>query len=149
QAVQLLPGSFRKGSPKEWVEFVAETGLARTAIYPNRALTFGYITDPEWAVAACRAWNNWFADTYMAFDPVFIGMGILPLVEPERGAEELERIVTELGMKGGILPGNGLPLPLGSRYYAPVYEAADRLGCALSIHGGQANRLGLDHMSVY
>jgi predicted TIM-barrel fold metal-dependent hydrolase len=80
---------------------------------------------------------------------VFIGMGMLPAIEPAAAAEELERVVGELGMAGGVLPATGLPEPLGAKRYLPIYETADRLGCALSVHGGNHSRLGLDHMNVF
>ena len=37
-------------------------------------------------------------------------------------------------MVGGILPADGLQLPLGHKQYWPVYQEADKLGCTLSVH---------------
>ncbi|MGZ9125454.1 MAG: amidohydrolase family protein, partial [Candidatus Binatia bacterium] len=48
--------------------------------------------------------------------------------------KELRRAVKRYGMVGGILPADGLQLPLGHKQYWPVYEDADRLGCTLSVH---------------
>ena len=48
-----------------------------------------------------------------------------------------------------MLPSFGLPDHLGSKIYWPVYEEADRLGCAIAVHGGAHSGIGLDHMNVY
>jgi predicted TIM-barrel fold metal-dependent hydrolase len=43
-------------------------------------------------------------------------------------------VVQRYGFVGGILPADGLHLPLGHKQYWPVYQEADRLGCTLSVH---------------
>jgi predicted TIM-barrel fold metal-dependent hydrolase len=48
--------------------------------------------------------------------------------------KELRRVVNKYDMVGGILPAEGLPLPLGHRQFWPIFREADKLGCALSIH---------------
>lgn len=48
-----------------------------------------------------------------------------------------------------MLPSTGLPNQLGAKQYWPVYAEADRLGCALAVHGGSHSGLGMDHMNVY
>jgi predicted TIM-barrel fold metal-dependent hydrolase len=47
-------------------------------------------------------------------------------------------------MVGAILPAVGLRRPLGDASYAPLYEEAQRLGCALAVHGAPAQGLGFD-----
>jgi len=49
---------------------------------------------------------------------------------------ELRRAVEELGLPGAMLPSTGLPLHLGHELYWPIYEEAERLDCALAVHGG-------------
>ena len=48
--------------------------------------------------------------------------------------KELRRVIKNYGMVGGILPAEGLPLPLGHPLYRPIFIEADRLDCALSVH---------------
>jgi predicted TIM-barrel fold metal-dependent hydrolase len=76
-------------------------------------------------------------------------MALLPLQEPDAAVEELQRAVKDLGMCGGMLPSTGLRHHLGSKDYWPVYEEANRLGCALAAHGGCHNNLGLDDMNGF
>jgi len=149
QPLTTLPGSFRRVGPDEWVEFAEEVGLEAAALYPTNGLPFGFFLNGDWAIAACRAYNDWLHDQYLERSPIFVGMAMLPAIEPAAAAEELDRAVNQLGMAGGVLPATGLPEPLGSKRYAPIYEAADRLGCALAVHGGNHSRMGLDHMNVF
>ena len=103
----------------------------------------------DYAVAVCRAYNDWMSETYVKFNPRFKGMAILPMQDPQEAAKELRRAVTELGMLGAMMPSNGLAHPLGSKMYWPVYEEANRLGCCLAVHGGAHDRFGMDHMNMY
>jgi predicted TIM-barrel fold metal-dependent hydrolase len=48
-----------------------------------------------------------------------------------------------------MLPSTGLAHPLGAKEYWPVYDAADRLGCALAVHGGAHEGLGMDNMNQF
>jgi uncharacterized protein len=69
--------------------------------------------------------------------------------DPEEAVKELRRAVTELGMKGAMMPSNGLPNLLGAKPYWPVYAEAERLGCCLAVHGGCHDRFGMDHLNMY
>jgi predicted TIM-barrel fold metal-dependent hydrolase len=149
QPVHMLEKSFAQVGPDGWLEFLDKVGIVKAALYPTFALQYGFIVNPDWAIGACRAYNDWLYETYLQLDDRFIGMGLLPMQEPAAAAEELHRIVTELGMRGAMLPATGLASPLGSAPYWPVYEEANRLGCAISVHGGAHVRMGLDLLEVY
>lgn len=135
--------------PEGWKAFLDDVGLERTVLYPTRALAFGHVESLDYAAVLARAYNDWLAETYLAADKRFNGMAIIPLQDPEAAVTELRRAVTELGMRGAMLPSNGLPLPLGAKAYWPVYAEAERLGCCIAIHGGAHDRLGLDHLNMY
>jgi uncharacterized protein len=149
---RLLPGAFAGGKhvgPEEWINFMDAIGLESAVLYPTRGLGVGKMVDYDWAIAVCRAYNNWLSETYVRRDPRFKGMALLPMQEPVAAAEELERAVTELGMSGTMLASTGLPSPLGAKTYWPVYKVADRLGCAVAVHGGAHEGFGMDHFNVY
>jgi predicted TIM-barrel fold metal-dependent hydrolase len=135
--------------PEGWVNFLDDVGIDYTVLYPTKALAYGNIVSLDYAVAACRAYNDWLYDTYVNFNPRFKGMAIIPMQDPEEAAKELNRVVSELGFLGAMMPSNGLPQPLGSKAYWPIYEVADRLGCCLAVHGGCHNNFGMDHMNMY
>ena len=152
QQVQLLRGAFGDGKPvgpKEWQVFLDDVGIEGTVLYPTLALAHGKMVDYDWSAALCRAYNNWLYDAYLSVDTRFNGMALIPMQEPKAAAEELERAVTELGMRGAMLPSTGLPNHLGAKEYWPVYQVADRLGCALAVHGGAHSGFQMDHFNVY
>ena len=100
-------------------------------------------------MALARAYNDWLSDTHTSADERLSGMALLPMQVPEAAVEELRRAVTELGLVGAMLPSNGLKGHLGSREYWPVYAEAERLGCAVAVHGGCHANFGIDHLDVW
>ena len=105
----------------------------------------------EWAIAACRAYNNWLHDRFTSTTPRLKGVGLIPIQDEEEAVVELRRCVRELGMVGAMLPSNGEGIKghLGAKAYWPIYEEAEKLGCCLTVHGGAHHHLGLDGFSVY
>src|SRR6266508_231741 len=152
QQIQMLPGSGGGGrfvGPDEWIEFLDDLGIESTVLYPTRGLAHGKMVDYDWSIAVCRAYNDWLHTTYTSRDKRFQGIALIPLQEPQAAAEELSRAVTELGFRGAMLPSTGLPNHLGAKQYAPISQEADRLGCALAVHGGAHSGFGMDHFNVY
>jgi predicted TIM-barrel fold metal-dependent hydrolase len=135
--------------PDEWLQFLDDTGIEWTVLYPTQALAYGKIVSPDYAVAICRAYNDWVHADYLKRDKRFKAMAIIPMQDPPEAAKELRRAVKELGMMGAMLPTNGLSQPLGSKQFWPVYEEANKLGCCLAIHGGCHDRWGMDQMQQY
>ena len=68
--------------------------------------------------------------------PAFIAS--LPLNHPDESVAELERAVTELGAVGVQLFSNVNGLPLDDPRFFPLFEAADRLRCAILLHPARA-----------
>ncbi|MEE8516982.1 MAG: amidohydrolase family protein [Alphaproteobacteria bacterium] len=138
-----------KVGPEGWIEFLEKVGIEWTVLYPTRGLSYGKMVSLDYAVAACRAYNDWLSETYLKFDPRFKGMAIIPMQDPEEAAKELRRAVSDLGMLGAMMPSNGLAHPLGAKAFWPVYQVANELGCCMAVHGGCHDRFGMDHMNLY
>lgn len=151
RAVETPPLRDRRplAGPDLWRSFLDDVGIERTVLYPTRGLAFGHVASLDYAVAVARAYNDWLHDVYLQADSRFNGMALVPLQDPEEAVKELRRAVTELHMRGAMLPSNGLPQPLGSKAYWPVFAEAERLGCCLSIHGGAHDGFGMDHLNMY
>ena len=141
---QLVPGAFRQVGPEGWLEFMEDVGIERAVLYTTGGLAFGKVITLEFAVDVARAWNNWFADTYLKKSPRFQGLALIPLQEPQEAVKELRRAVTELGFCGAMLPSTGFKGHLGSKEYWPVYDEANRLACCIGVHGGAHEGLGMD-----
>jgi predicted TIM-barrel fold metal-dependent hydrolase len=151
--VDMPPGAFNRNvGPKEWLEFLDEVGVEATVLYPTAGVASSNIVNPDWAIDATRAYNDWLHDTYLTQSPRFRGLALLPqaLLNSKAAVEELHRAVTKLGMCGAVLPSNSLHAPpLGSPVYYPTYEAADDLGCCVAIHGGVHGAMGMDGLDPY
>ncbi|MSQ26837.1 MAG: amidohydrolase [Dehalococcoidia bacterium] len=147
-----LPGAFGDGKPvnsPEWFHFLEDVGVEATVLYPTAGLAYGRMNDVDWAIAACRAYNDWLHEAYVAKSPRFRGMALIPLQDPDEAVVELRRAVTELKMTGAMLPSTGLKAHLGSKEYWPVYAEAERLGCALALHGGSHINLGFNDLNMF
>ncbi len=132
-----------------WLAFLEDVGIERSVLYPSLGLAAGKIRDSNWARVLIRAYNDWLHDAYLSRHERFEGMALLPLQDIDAATAELARGVTELGMRGAMLPANSLPLHLGAKFYWPLYELANELDCALAVHGGSHEGLGFDDMNVF
>jgi predicted TIM-barrel fold metal-dependent hydrolase len=135
--------------PERWLEFLDRTGLEYSVLYPTQGLAYGHVTFPHWAVGYARAYNNWLHARYLQMSPRFKGIALIPMQDPPEAVKELRRAITELGMVGAMLPSNGLTRHLSHREYWPIYEEAERLDCALAVHGGSYINLGFNTYTVF
>ena len=152
QIGQLLPESFGGGKPvgpAEWSTFMSEVGVDAAVLYPTVALAYGKMTDLDWQIAVTSAYNDWLYHTYLQVDPRFRGMALIPLADPTAAAAELRRAVKDLGMCGAMLATVNARGHVGAKDLWPVYEEADRLGCAIAFHGGCHSGFGFDDINVY
>ena len=137
--------------PREWVHFLDETEISWTVLYPTFGLAVGRFVSLPWAVAACRAYNNWLHEKFITKNDRLKGMALIPIQDVEAAVGELRRAVRELGMVGGMLPSNGEGIKdhLGAKLYWPIYEEAEKLDCSLAVHVGSLHHLGMDGFSTY
>ncbi|HWP29656.1 MAG TPA: amidohydrolase family protein [Chloroflexota bacterium] len=117
-----------------WLDAMDRGGLETVFLYPTAGLGIGWLREPDWAVALCRAYNNFVAEEFLKVSPRLRAVCLLPLQDPEEAVKELRRAITELHFSGAMLPANGLRLPLGHPIYHPVYAEAERLDAFLAVH---------------
>ncbi len=142
--VGVATGSHPVGSPEDWVDMLDATGIEQTVLFASEALSVGLLRQKEYTVRVCRAYNDWAADRYTGLDKRLRPMAVIPMQFPDEAAKEMKRAVTKLGMPGAMLPATGLQMHLGHEYYWPVYRTAADLDCALTVHGGANQGIGLD-----
>ena len=127
--------------------------IESTVLYPTAGLAHGLIQDADWAVALAKAYNTWFHEHYYRTSPRLRGVAIVPLQDVPEAVKELRRAVTELGMVGAVLPANGGDLgvrkPLGDPSFWPIYEEAERLNCAIGVHGAPAQGIGINFFTRF
>lgn len=134
---------------ERWQEFLDKTGLEYTVLYPTFGLAYGKIVNPDWAAAYAKGYNDWLHAKYLEVSPRFKGMALIPMQDVPRAVRELRRAVKELGMVGAMLPSFGLPRHLSHKEFWPVYEEAERLDCALGVHGGGYKDLGFNSFTCF
>jgi aminocarboxymuconate-semialdehyde decarboxylase len=89
---------------------------------------------PERGVRLARLTNDGFAKITEKYPERFTALATLPLQDPEAAVEELERAVTELGLKGAMLLSNVNGKPLDREEFLPVFEKAVKLDVPMHIH---------------
>lgn len=91
--------------------------------------------EPEYAMALCRAWNNWITD-FCRQDPARMkAAGLVTLHDAELAVAEIRRIGTELGHVGVCMtPEPILGRQLPETYFDPVWAEAERLGLPICFH---------------
>jgi len=141
----ILPGSW---NPHERIKVMDAERIDVAVLYPSLWLIYGDFTDPEVAVAACRAYNNWMADFCRPYPTRLFGVAPMPLQDVDAAIREMRRVVKDLGFKSVMIRPNPFN---GRRLNDPAYEAfwreAQELDIAVSVHssfGTKMPTLGAD-----
>lgn len=95
---------------------------------------FSYWAKPEDGLFFCRHLNDHIASVVRDHPDRFIGLGALPMQNPELAAAELERCVKELGLAGAEIGTHVNGSNLDEEIFHPVFETAQKLNAALFIH---------------
>ena len=77
----------------------------------------------------------------------FVGLGTLPMQNPEIAIWELERCIKQLGLRGIQIGSNINGKNLSDPSFFPVFEAASDLGASIFIHPWDI--LGRDQIDEY
>src|SRR6185312_7207960 len=86
------------------------------------------------AVELIRGVNDRLAAACAAHPTRFAAFAALPTIEPKGAADELERCVTKLGMKGAMLHGLCNGVFLDDKKFWPIYERAEQLDVPIYFH---------------
>lgn len=115
------------------VEALDRRGLDAAALGPSPE-EFYYWAPPAVGARIAAMQNDGMAELVRSHPDRFAGLATLPMQDPARAAAELERAVTELGLRGAEICThiNGRDLDHPSLH--AVYAAAERLGAPLFLH---------------
>lgn len=92
------------------------------------------ITDKELAVSLCREANDQLAQLIAKHPTRFAGFALLPVADPQAAADELERAVATLGLKGAMLSGTFNGSFFDERRFRPIFAKAASLGVPIYLH---------------
>ena len=96
------------------------------------------ILDPTAALRLARQANDVLAAVVAKNPTRYAGFATVPLQDPEAGAQELERAVTQLGMKGVLMIGHTSGLYLDNERFIPFWERAEALQAPVYLHAADA-----------
>jgi aminocarboxymuconate-semialdehyde decarboxylase len=104
---------------------------------------FSYWAKPNDALDLSRRLNDHIANVVRAHPRRFAGLATIPLQDPDMAAQELERCVRELGLRGAqigthvdanVHSGRIDTLNLDNASLQPVWSAAQQLNAAIFVH---------------
>jgi len=148
-------------------ERMEEIGLDFAVLYPTNTLLTPAEEDPELRAGLCAGFNAYYADVYGPFSDRLAPAGMIPMHTPGEAIAELEHC-HRIGIKVVAFP-EGLLRPLdepagpgcspwlfpgqthwfdsfgldSAHDYDPVWATCERLGYAVTFHGGLTVRPGL------
>ena len=100
--------------------------------------------DPDTAVAMARASNDFLHELIRSHPTRFSGFAALPTPEPKAAADELERAVSKLGLKGAMIMGTTRGRFIDEKQFRPIFERAARLDVPVYIHPSPINQMVQD-----
>ena len=111
-------------------------------LYPSIGLTYGSMRDPQLAVAACRAYNNWMADFCRPYPDRLYNVAPVPLIDVDAAIAEMRRVVKEQGVKSvAIRPNPYNDRRLSDPAYDPFWAEAQELDCTIAIHSAVSGEM--------
>lgn len=99
----------------------------------------------EFAIPLCRQANDELAEKCAQYPGRFYGLASLPVADVPAAVKELERAVTELGLKGAQLTGTFNGEFFDDQKYWPIFAKAAELDVPIALHPGEVNPLITEH----
>jgi 2,3-dihydroxybenzoate decarboxylase len=97
--------------------------------------------DPATALRLAREANDHLAEVVRARPDKFAAFATTPLQHPAAGVDELERAVTQLGLRGSMIFGQTAGRYLDDPYFDPFWERAEALHVPVYLHASDAPEL--------
>jgi aminocarboxymuconate-semialdehyde decarboxylase len=120
-------------SPARRLEDCDRHGV-RVQVLSTVPVMFSYWARPEHALDLSRLLNDHLAEVVREHPRRFVGLGTLPMQAPDLAVRELERCVTELGLRGAQIGSHVNDWDLDNPALFPVFDAAQRLDVPLFVH---------------
>ena len=126
---------------------LCDLGEARIAAMAEAHIDFAVLSnvgtvqgtlDAATAMTLARQANDHLAKAVQAHPEHFAGFATVPLQDPKAGADEFERAVRDLGMKGAMIIGQTDGLYLDDDRFSPLWERAEALDAPIYLHAADA-----------
>ncbi len=114
------------------LEAMAEAGID-LAILSDAGIVQN-VLDPTPALRLARESNDYLAKIVQQTPEHYAGFATVPLEDPNAGADEFERAVTQLGFKGALINGQTNGHYLDDDRYSVFWERVQALGVPVYLH---------------
>jgi aminocarboxymuconate-semialdehyde decarboxylase len=95
---------------------------------------FYYWATGEEALETSRFFNDYIAETVSRYPKRFIGLGTVPLQDPQLAIREMQRCMNELGMVGIEIGSHVNKWNLNDPALMPFFEAAEQMNACIFVH---------------
>ncbi len=110
-------------------------------------ILFYYWAKGEDAYETSRYFNDFIAETVSRNPTRFIGIGTVPLQDPDLAIKEMERCMNDLGMVGIEIGSHVNDWNLNATELFPFFEACEKTGASLFVHPWEM--MGKERMEKY
>lgn len=132
--------------PKERLKEMKDTDV-HVQVLSTIPVLFNYWAKPEHGLETSRFLNDHICQCVEHHPEHFIGLGTVPMQDPDLAIREMERVVKELKLPGIEIGSNVNQKNLGEPQWDAFWEAAQELNCSLFIHPWEM--MGEDDMKKY
>jgi aminocarboxymuconate-semialdehyde decarboxylase len=129
---QALPPRAR-WTPEERLADMDSLGVDVHVVSPYVGF-YNYHLDASIAAASARATNDEISQMTKAWPERFAGLGTLPMQDVKGAIAELERCMTQLGLKGAEINDHVNGRTLDEPEYRPFWKAAEQMGALIFFH---------------
>lgn len=130
---EIRPGAFE---PEPRLADLDTERISQTVLYPTNLLGIAGVADHGFAIAQCRAYNDWLSDFCASSPNRLFGVAIIPQQDPDAAAAEIRRASKKPGLVGTFVRPN--PVVEWKHFLDPVWDpiwrAASDAGWPLGLH---------------
>lgn len=103
-------------------------------VLSTNAVFYCYDRDAATVTAMDRECNDYVSQLVKDHPDRFAGLANLPMQDVPAAATELERAMTQLGLKGAMIDDHVNGIPYDDPRFFPLWEVAERTGAVILIH---------------
>jgi aminocarboxymuconate-semialdehyde decarboxylase len=129
----VLPSTGHWLAPKDRIPYLDKDGLDIQVLSISPQLFRDHL-DRNVAIEASRTVNDELAEAVTEFPDRFEALAILPLQDTDAAVRELDRAVSELGLRGFIVGSHVAGTNWDDPRLFPILEEAERLGAFILLH---------------
>ena len=134
---------YAKPDLEKRIEYLDQYGIDMQVLSTPRSSDYSAEDGPDLA----RITNDGIAELVKKYPDRFIGLASIPIKNKAKSLDELDRAISELGLKGVCISGNIGGIPLDSDYLWPFYKKVADLDIPIFVHPGFP--AGADQMEDY